>query len=242
MLAYLRLFLVCIWLVVSCLISYVAVILPIRNKDINAIFSKIFAWGTFRILKIRIEVEGAERLDPSRPCVFVGNHQSGLDLPLFGQLIARGTLAVGKHELIWIPFFGPLFFLAGNITIRRQKHQHALAGLFEGVKAIRTRHVSIFIFPEGTRNRSGKPLLPFKKGGFYMALKSGVPVVPMVSSPMGHLLDLKSGRLGGGVVKIRVLPPVITRGRSEKELSQLVEEVRGQMLEAVLSLATETRP
>ena len=146
---YLRFLALVIWFLLTCLAGYVHWIgarLRGRKQDINQVFADFFAWGAYRIIGLRVEVEGAERIDPSRPCVFVGNHQSALDLAIFGQLIGHGTVSIGKKELVWVPLFGPLFVLAENITIRRKRHRDAVGGLADAAKVIGDRGCSIFVF------------------------------------------------------------------------------------------------
>lgn len=234
------------WFFLSSSVGYAYWVMSLGQDEnqVNPGFSRFFFWGVRHILGLRIEVEGAEHLESQRPCVFVGNHQSALDLAIFGQLIARGTVSIGKRELIWVPLFGPLFVLGGNITIRREKHRHAFAALEGAADTIRRRRVSIFCFPEGTRNRSqGKELLlPFKKGAFYIAIKARVPIVPIVCSPLDDVLNLKKGIIRPGVIRIKVLPPVPTRGLTEKDLGSLTQKVRSQMHEAILSLSTRPVP
>lgn len=241
-----RLALLTSWFFLSSSVGYLYWVLSIgqRENRVNPGFIGFFGWGVRHILGLKIEVEGAGNLSAHRPCVFVGNHQSALDLALFGELVARGTVSIGKRELVWIPIFGPLFVLGGNITIRREKHRHAFSCLESAAEAIRRKGVSIFCFPEGTRNRSqGKEmLLPFKKGAFYIAIKAGVPVVPIVCSPLDGLLDLKKGIVRPGVVRIKVLPPVSTRGLNEKQIGSLTQKIWLQMHEALHSLAARPTP
>ena len=82
----------------------------------------------------------------------------GLDMATFGTVYPQRTIVIGKKEVKWIPFFGIFYVAAGNIMIDRNKTAKAVAGLKETVDIIRNKKVSIWIFPEGTRNRTGKGL------------------------------------------------------------------------------------
>lgn len=226
-----------LWLVLSSTLGLIYSILRWGNLNIDRDFARFFSWGVLRILGFKVEVEGRENLN-HQPCIYVANHQSGLDMATFGTIYPSRTIVIGKKEVKKMPFFGIFFVAAGNVTIDRKKTAEAVAGLKEVVEVIREKKVSIWIFPEGTRNRSGVGILPFKKGPFHMARQAGIPVVPLVSSSLNPRLDWKGRRLTPGVVKIRVLPPMHTHDVKETQIESFANEVREKMLEALHGLAT----
>lgn len=234
---YLRIILVSLWLIVASLVGTFYALLKWGNLDINRDFARVFSWMALRILGIRVVVEGREHLESHQPCIYAVNHQSNLDMATFGVLYPRKTVVIGKKEVSWIPVFGLFYKAAGNILIDRNKTTKAVAGLAQAVEVIQRKGVSIWIFPEGTRNRAGIGLLPFKRGAFHMAIQAGIPVVPIVSEPLGPLISWKHRHSRRGVLRIRVLPPIETTGIQKNQIESLANEVRNKMLEALHGLS-----
>lgn len=230
---YLRFLLVILWLILTSCVGFVYSLCRWGNLNIDRDFARFFSWGVLKFLGFSVEVEGIEHLEAHQPCIYVVNHQSGLDMATFGQIYPQRTIVIGKKEVKWIPFFGLFFMAAGNIAIDRNKTSKAVAGLKQAVEVVKMKKVSIWIFPEGTRNASGEGLLPFKRGPFHMACQAGVPIVPLVSSPLKKLFSWKERRLTPGVLKIKILPPIDTRGIDESKMEQLAQETREKMLKAL---------
>ncbi len=191
------------------------------NPDNSRVIARLFAWGGQRILGLRVQVEGLEQLQGLGPCVYVANHQDNLDLFVLGGMLPPRTVSVGKKSLRWIPVFGLMYWLAGNILIDRNNRRRALGAMSEVVTALRERNTSIWIFPEGTRNR-GRDLLPFKKGAFHTAVQAGVPIVPVCVTPYARQANFR--RLHSGDAVVRVLPPVPTSGMSLDDVPALMEQ------------------
>jgi len=168
-------------------------------------------------------------LEAKQPCIYVCNHQSNFDVLTMGAVFPRGGVIIGKKELIWVPIFGFLFKAAGNVLIDRKNRTKALAGLSEVINAIEKRKVSVWVFAEGTRNKSGRGLLPFKKGAFYMAVEAQIPVVAVVGAPIRKIFDWPGRRFPGGKFKVKVLAPVSTQGLVHTDIAGLMERVRNQM-------------
>jgi 1-acyl-sn-glycerol-3-phosphate acyltransferase len=235
---YIKLFLLLIWLILTSILGVVYSILRWGNTNINRDYARLFAWGALRILRIEVQVEGKEYLESSQPCIYVVNHQSGLDMATLGNIYPQRTIVIGKKEVILIPFFGIFYIAAGNILIDRSKTVKAVAGLKQAVETIHQKKVSIWIFPEGTRNRLGDGLLPFKRGAFHMAVQAQVPLVPIVCGPLSELAHWKKRKLKGGRIRVRVLPPISTKNIQPEEVDELTQNTREKMLEAFHSLGS----
>ncbi len=229
---YFRTFLISLWIIISSLGGVLYSLFRWGNLNINRDFARIFSWVTLKIIGLRVEVDGKQYLKSSQPCIYIANHQSNMDMATFGGIYPQRTVVIGKKEVRWMPFFGLFFMAAGNILIDRQNQVKALAGLARATEIIKKKSVSIWIFPEGTRNRTGEGLLPFKRGAFHMAIQAGVPLVPIVSGPIRPFIHFKGGHLKGGVLKIKVLPPIETSGVAASQVEVLAQEVREKMLEA----------
>lgn len=188
-------------------------------------------------LGTRVEVHGEERLYERRPCVFISNHQTILDAPILAGIFPHETAVVAKQGIRKIPLFGWLYEVTGNILIDRADRAKAVGRLREAEEAIRQRGVSVWIFPEGTRGTAPGELLPFKKGAFHMAVATGVPLVPVVVSPLKQLYDLENRCIRPGTAEVRVLEPIPTTGLKEDDLLPLMEEAHRRMAAALAEMA-----
>lgn len=171
----------------------------------------------------RVEVEGAELIPRDQPLVFMGNHQSNFDILALFQAIPLRFNWLAKEELFKIPVFGPSMRSAGYIPVNRGDGRDSLKSLARGAKLVRGG-TSVAIFPEGTRSNDGK-LLPFKRGGFILAAKAGVAIVPFSISgsrkinPPDNFLSLRSG-----VIRVRFSPAVVPDANDSQTI--LMEKVR----------------
>jgi 1-acyl-sn-glycerol-3-phosphate acyltransferase len=168
---------------------------------------------------------------PKTPAIYVLNHQSSLDGMPLGLLRIRRLAIIGKKEVAYIPFIGWAFWIAGNVLVNRGDGKRARGQLDAGVDAIKNRGVSIAIFPEGSRNRDQEGFLPFKKGGFVMAIDAQVPIVPVVVESYKKLYDKVAGKMRTGPLKVRVLPAISTAGMQRQQAQQLTQQVENLMRE-----------
>lgn len=222
------------WLLFVSLLGLVVAVFRYGDVALGHVFARIYGRVALWILGLRVEYLGRENLTLNPPCIIVANHQSGLDVPVFSPLYPRGAVIIGKKELVWIPFFGFFFKASGNIMIDRGRRHRAVATLSVAVDAIRKRGLSIFIFPEGTRNGVGHGLLPFKKGAFHMAIQAQCPVIPIVVSSYAPIFSWKRKWIARrGVVQVRVLPAVTTVGLGPDDVESLAGRVREEMLRAL---------
>jgi 1-acyl-sn-glycerol-3-phosphate acyltransferase len=217
---------------------FMALIRPRGDRTLNQSFGDFLSPMAQRLTGIQVDSKDARaRALQFQPCIYVGNHQSGLDLMTYGTMIPRAFVTIGKEEVKWIPVFGYVFRAYGNLLIRRQDRAHSVAGLKVATQAIRDGW-SVWIFPEGTRNRSGKGLLPFKKGAFHMAMQAQVPLVPVISSSLSPLVSWKERRFRAGWVVIRTLDPIMPTNSdgSARSVTELMELTRAAMLQGLQSV------
>ncbi|WP_353349112.1 lysophospholipid acyltransferase family protein [Oceaniserpentilla sp. 4NH20-0058] len=174
-----------------------------------------------------IKIENPERLSPQQPTVLVANHQDTHDIFFAISIIRRGTVVLGKWEVLYIPFIGALFYLAGNILIKRKQKQKAQKALGQAADKMKKKNLSVLIFPEGTRNW-GKPL-PFKLGAFKLAIEAQAPIQPVCFSLRHSTMDFR--RWCSGTVKVKCLEPISTKGLSEDDAVELAVRCR-KLIEA----------
>lgn len=216
----------------------VAIALLRRDKRFVARdYARSLARWMDAVLGTRVRVVGEENLRRTRPCIYISNHQALLDVPVLGRVYPEDTVIIGKEALRRIPLFGWLFQVTGNVFINRSDRSDAVGRLKNAETAIRERGVSVWIFPEGTRGAGTGRLLPFKKGAFHMAVATGVPLIPVVVSPLRHLWDLRRARIRPGDVEVRVLEPIPTRSLSAHEVPTLMADTHQRMQAALDAMA-----
>ena len=208
----------------------IAMALLNRDRSIGAhIAASVGADLALAAAGVKLNIVGEENLWSHRPAVFLFNHQSQLDMMLLGALLRKDFTGVAKKELAHDPFFAPIGYLADVAYIDRKNAKAAHEALAPVTDALKNGR-SIAIAPEGTRSPTPR-LLPFKKGGFFMAMTAGVPVVPIVMRNAGDVMRPHSLVISSGVVDIAVLPPVSSEGWTQKNLGDQVEHVRNMYID-----------
>jgi 1-acyl-sn-glycerol-3-phosphate acyltransferase len=181
---------------------------------------------------IRYRVIGTEHLPLSRAAVYCANHQSNIDPPVLFAAVHPRMHILYKHEIDRIPVLARAFRMGGFIPIDRRKKESAMRSIEAGAAALRAGH-SFLIFPEGTRSKTDD-LLPFKKGGFIMAIKGGAPIVPVAIQGGRAAMRRGSWIIRPVVITIRVGPPIETAGLSLEDRDALIVRVR-EAIEALLA-------
>lgn len=199
---------------------------PLSFISANLFHSYAALWGRVALgfAGVSICVEGRENIPLEGAAVYMPNHQSHFDiLALFAGLPVQFRF-LAKEELFRIPLFGLAMKRCGYISVNRSDRRQAIASMREAAKRIASG-VSVILFPEGTRSPSGR-VLPFKKGGFQLALQSQMPIVPIAIEGTYDILPKHTLRLKSGHIRIHILPAVSTSGKGAAERDELIEQVR----------------
>ncbi|MBI6548843.1 1-acylglycerol-3-phosphate O-acyltransferase [Xenorhabdus lircayensis] len=162
------------------------------------------------------------------PSIYIGNHQNNYDMVTMSNAVQPRTVTVGKKSLVFIPFFGQIYWLTGNILIDRANRTKAHGTISQVVDQIKKHQISVWMFPEGTRSR-GRGLLPFKTGAFHAAIAAGVPIVPVCVSSTHD--KIKLNRWNNGAVIVEMLPPIDTTKYTKEQVRELAEYCQ-QMMQA----------
>jgi 1-acyl-sn-glycerol-3-phosphate acyltransferase len=182
-----------------------------------------------RVLGITIETAGVERLDRSTPCVYMPNHGSFLDGPLVMVLIPGVARVILKQSVLRIPVVGMGMRHVGFVPVDRKGAAGGKRSIARAARLMRTRGYSFLIFPEGTRSRNGR-LGPFRRGGFFLALEGGAPIVPVTVVGTRELMPKKQWFARRGNVRVIFHEPVAVAGYTPETMSGLMEKVRGAIL------------
>jgi 1-acyl-sn-glycerol-3-phosphate acyltransferase len=177
-----------------------------------------------RILGISVEISGLERFDPMSSYVFMPNHLSILDGPLMVMVTPQPVRVIIKKSIFRIPILGWTMRYVGCVPVDRKGESGGRGSIEKASGLMRERGYSFLIFPEGTRSVDGK-LHRFRRGGFFLAIAGGAPIVPVTIRGTFELMP--KGRFGAKRGKVSVIfhPPVPVDGYSERNVAELVEKV-----------------
>jgi 1-acyl-sn-glycerol-3-phosphate acyltransferase len=209
------------------LVLYVALtgnIDPLYNAGVAAV-----VW-ICRIAGMRTRVEGLENI-PAGTVLFAANHTSNADGPAIVGAIPRRIAILGKKSLFAIPIVGTAFRMAHFVPVDRHNRGQAAASIEVAAEKMKNG-VSFLIYPEGTRSPDGR-LLPFRRGAFVLAIKAGVPVVPVACSGAHRVIPKKSYRITPGEVVVRFCPAVDSAQYSIARRNELAERVHAAIAAAL---------
>ncbi len=188
-----------------------------------------------RVAGVRYRVEGRERI-PSGPVVFVANHRSHFDIPVLWLAIGRPFRFIAKRELTRVPFFGWAMVLLGHVVIDRGDSDQARATMAKAVRRVRGG-VPVLVFAEGTRGTpeliARERLGPLKKGGIILAIRAGVPLVPVAVAGTETVLPKRSLAIRAADVRVTIGPPIETRGLTDADRDRVAAALRGFLYAAL---------
>ncbi|WP_213999546.1 1-acylglycerol-3-phosphate O-acyltransferase [Arsukibacterium sp.] len=233
MIAVVRLILLTLFFIISTVAGLIVCLFRPFHPDNVALFSRWYgkvAW----ILGIEVEVRRDPAIVAGEPYVFIANHQNNLDLFTLSGTVLPRTVTIGKKSLKYIPFFGQLYWLSGNIMIDRNDKNKALSTMLAAAERISQHKISVWMFPEGTRSY-GRGLLPFKMGAFHIALEANVPLVPVTMSSTHDQFKLNRWNNGKVIVQFAAPAPL----SKEDNLRQFAKNIRLQMAAQIQQLDEE---
>ena len=183
-----------------------------------------FSKNILKKARIKLTVEGLERVPKDRSAVFMSNHQSLVDIPVLFQAIPHTTLRmVGKSELSKVPFWGRAASAAEFVFVDRSNRERAVSSLKNATKTMASG-VSIWISPEGTRSKTGQ-LGKLKRGGFHLAKQTDCPIIPSAILGTNHVLPAKKARMAfDQEVHVIFGSPIEVKNRTVDELQECVRD------------------
>jgi 1-acyl-sn-glycerol-3-phosphate acyltransferase len=195
----------------------------------NSLHQLARAWARMLLAVsfIKVRVEGLEKLDPRGTYVFVANHGSYMDIPALLASLPQQFRFFAKKSLFRIPFLGTHLERAGHMPVDRSNPRASLKSMKDAARIICGRGVSVLNFPEGGRSAAG--LREFKEGPAYVAIKAGVPVVPVAIVGMRELLPMGSIHLRSGTVVLRVGDPISTKEMESSDRAELTQRLHREV-------------
>jgi len=208
---------------------------PTRHKQ-NAI-ARAWARVLLAVSRVKVRVEGLEKIKEDGSYVFVSNHLSYMDTPVALANIPVQFRFLAKRGLFQIPFMGWHLARAGHIPVPRGDARAAVKTMTLAAQVVREQKISLLIFPEGGRSRKGE-MRPFMEGAAYIAIRAGVPLVPIGLQGTREVLPYGSGNIRGGPVILRIGDPIPTDEATLRDRVHLTELLR----ERIIKLAEQNLP
>jgi len=208
-----------------------------KDGAIQLRIARHWARSLVKAAGIRLTINGLEKILPGRSYVFVCNHVSYMDTPVVLGHIPANFRFMAKQELFKIPFIGWHLERAGHIAVPLDDPRAALKVLSSAGTMMRERGLSVLVFPEGGRSESGV-MQPFKEGAAYLAIKGGVPVVPLGIIGIRDVLPMHSSHVRPGPVTLNIGDPIPVDGLTTAARADLT----GRLFEEVARLSGQWRP
>jgi len=210
-------------------LSIILMFITRRGWPIESI-GPIWARSILRACGIRVDLEGVEHVEAAQSCILISNHLSNFDIWCTLAMLPKTVRFVAKKELTTIPIFGWALAMSDHIIIDRDDSESAIRTINKSA-AKSPEGIAILFYGEGTRSRDGK-VGAFKKGGATLALRSGLPIIPMSVSGTRKFLPRACWIIRpDGRVKLRFSEPIATAGMSLDQRAELTEEVRKRVLD-----------
>jgi len=204
--------------------------------------ARVWARVVLFVSGVKVTVEGLEKIPPGGSFVFIANHRSFYDIPLVLPWINVQVRFLAKKSLFSVPFLGTHLKRAGHLVVNHSNARESLRTMSDAARVIQEREVSILLFPEGGRTYGD--LEPFKDGAAYIAIKAGVPVIPIGLIGAGKILGNHGRIIRPGHVRMRIGDPIYTIDLTLADLKPLthqMEERIGELIgQKVVAPATES--
>ena len=194
-----------------------------RGGKVVHLYARLWGWLILRANGVQVTVEGLDNIDPKKPYIYMCNHLGSFDIFVLLAYLPVQFRWLAKVELFRIPVLGWAMSTAGYISLDRSERKKAYRSMVVAAQKIR-EGTSVVIFPEGARSPDGT-LQPFMKGGFTLAIKAEVPIVPITIDGTWEIMPRHTLRIKGGKVAMVIDPPIETTGLTIKDREQLMKEV-----------------
>ncbi len=200
-------------------------------------------WGKMLLfaMRLKVTVTGEEKVDPAQNYIFVSNHLSYTDTPVILGNIKTNFRFMAKSGLFKIPFLGHHLKTANHIPVSLENPREAVKSLTDASRLIKEHRLSVLVFPEGGRGEG--PLQPFREGAAYVAIKSGLPIIPMALIGTREAMPMHRIAITGGKVTIRIGDAISTEGLTVRDREALTNKLRDAVAELLETpINTYTQP
>lgn len=225
MITFIKLFLIVIHTIICSIFALIFIFID-RTFTLYHWLSKVFSGGILLISGIRVKISGLENIDPKAVYVFASNHSSQLDITALQWGVPNRLAMIFKKELAKIPLFGWQLRLGPYIMVDRKSLESAAKSIEEAKEVMKKKKISVLVFPEGTRSKTGE-VQPFKRGAFHLAAKVGYPIVPITINGTEKILPKGTFKLKSGTIFLHFDKPISTdHVKTKQDEVELMEKVR----------------
>lgn len=202
-------------------------------------FEHLWVWTILRASFVGLEVDGLDHVEPGRSYIVMANHRSMYDIPVLHYLLdsRRDLRWIGKKELLKVPAFGWAYATSRHVSIDRQNREKGIATMRRAA-AESAEGISFVVMPEGTRSPDGR-LLAFKKGGFHLAIDTGLPILPTAIVGSEKLMPKGTWWILPGRIEVHVRAAIPTEELDKSAVEPLRNRVRETIREALTDLPDE---
>ncbi|WP_199611155.1 1-acylglycerol-3-phosphate O-acyltransferase [Flocculibacter collagenilyticus] len=235
MLAVIRLLILALFFVMSTIAMMLfCIIRPFHRNNVYHV-AKLYG-SMHKLFGVELEVRKHPSIKSDEQYVYIANHQNNYDLFTISAAVQPRTVSIGKKSLKWVPFFGWIYWLSGNILIDRNNRSRAAGTISQAANKIKDNKLSIWMFPEGTRSY-GKGLLPFKTGAFHTAVQADVAMVPVCMNSTCKRISLN--KWNNGKVIVEMLEPIKLPNNAKENIREITNQTHALMHDKIKQLDAE---
>lgn len=229
MITYIKIFLIAIHTLICSIFGLIFIYID-RSFTLYHYLAKVFPLGILIITGVRVKITGLENIDRKAVYVFASNHSSQIDITALQWGVPNRLSMIFKKELAKIPFFGWQLYLGPYVVVDRKDPQAAMKSLEKAKNMMNKKKISVLVFPEGTRSKTGE-IQQFKRGAFYLAAHSGYPIVPITINGTEKIMPKGTFKLKRGTVYLHFDKPIKTDNiKTKQDELALMEKVREIMI------------
>jgi 1-acyl-sn-glycerol-3-phosphate acyltransferase len=200
--------------------------------------SRIWSRMLLKVSGVKMQVEGLEKIDPRGTYVFIANHRSFMDIPVLLAYLPLQFRFFAKKGLFHIPFLGTHLRRSGHLPVVKDNPRASLKSMSDAVRTLREQGMSMLLFPEGGRSNDGL-LQDFIEGSAYIAIKSGVPAVPVAMTGTREVLPMGSMQIMRGVVHLRIGDPIPTADLTTRDRATLAQTMHDKVADLLNESASQ---
>jgi 1-acyl-sn-glycerol-3-phosphate acyltransferase len=221
----LKLFLISIYTIILSILALISIAID-RSFILYHYLTKAFSFGVLFITRVKVKLIGIENIERKSVYVFVSNHSSQFDIAVLQWGLPNRLAMIFKKELTTIPLFGWQLKFGPYIMVDRKSPESGMKSIEESKQLMKTKGISVLVFPEGTRSETGE-LLPFKRGAFHLAAQVGYPIVPVSIIGSEKIMPKGTFKLKSGLVKLIIDKPISTENiKNKSDEVNLMDKIR----------------
>jgi 1-acyl-sn-glycerol-3-phosphate acyltransferase len=223
-----------LWTGISGLIGMLLMLITWNGQWVHYFEGRyLFCPPVLFVARVKLKVTGLENLDIKKPCIYVSNHVSHLDVVAIARAIPLGLFYIGKKELKKVPILGQYMYLIGHIFIDRKNREKAMQSMRKAAALI-NKGKNVITFPEGTRTRDGKTAI-FKRGTFIIAKEGSIDIQPLAVVNAENILPRDSFMIRPGTIEVRIGKRIAAQEFAGMNAEQSAELVRSRVIQLIES-------